>query len=225
MKLKAYLLLTRPVNLLITSSTVLVGLFLCAGEKTNLFVLILAPLSAALAAAAGNIINDYFDLEIDKINRPARPLAFGTISKKSAMFFYVVLSLTSLILASFININTFTIDFLAVVLLFYYSYKIKQIFLLGNFVIAFLTGLAFIYAGTSVNNISFAVIPAVFAFLINFIREIVKDMEDLEGDSAKGVLTFPKRFGFSAAKKVVFFTTLVLIFFYFLSFCCAALSN
>ncbi len=70
-------------------------------------------------------------------------------------------------------------------------------------IIAFLTGFAFIYGAIAVNNVRAAFIPAVFAFLINFIREIIKDMEDVEGDKRLGVFTYPILFGFKKAKRMV----------------------
>ena len=79
----------------------------------------------------------------------------------------------------------------------------KRIILLGNFIVAFLTGLAFIYGGIAVNNFKYAVIPAIFAFLINFIREIVKDMEDIEGDKSAGIFSFPYLYGFKRSKRMI----------------------
>ena len=67
-------------------------------------------------------------------------------------------------------------------------------------IIALLTGLAFIYGGFAVGNPVAAIVPAVFAFLINLIREIVKDIQDIEGDTKAGVITFPIKFGFKKSK-------------------------
>ena len=89
--------------------------------------------------------------------------------------------------------------------------------LLGNFSVASLTGLTFIYGGISVSNISVAVIPALFALLINFVREIVKDMEDVNGDIQNGIETFPYKFGFSIAKNFIVFITIIFNIIYMLS--------
>ena len=77
--------------------------------------------------------------------------------------------------------------------------------------IAFLTGLAFIYGGFASGNPVAAIVPAVFAFLINLIREIVKDIQDIEGDTKAGVITFPIKFGFKKSKILILIITISLI--------------
>ena len=100
---------------------------------------------------------------------------------------------------------------ISILLLFLYSKYLKQIPLVGNITIAFLTGLVFIFGGVIVVNPVAAIVPAVFAFLINLIREIVKDMEDVDGDSKAGVITMPIKFGFQKSKYIILFISLTLI--------------
>jgi 4-hydroxybenzoate polyprenyltransferase len=88
---------------------------------------------------------------------------------------------------------------------------LKRISLVGNLIVAFLTGLVFIFGGVVVENPAVAIVPAVFAFLINLIREIVKDMEDVEGDTKAGVNTYPVKFGFQNSKIIVLIITISLI--------------
>jgi geranylgeranylglycerol-phosphate geranylgeranyltransferase len=83
--------------------------------------------------------------------------------------------------------------------------------LLGNITVAGLAGLAFIFGGISVGKLNYAIVPAVFAFLVNLIREIVKDMEDIEGDSLNSVITLPKKFGTVVSVRVIFALTILLI--------------
>jgi geranylgeranylglycerol-phosphate geranylgeranyltransferase len=83
--------------------------------------------------------------------------------------------------------------------------------LLGNITVAYLTGLAFIFGGIAVNNVRGALIPAVFAFFINLIRELIKDMDDIEGDAKVGLQTFSKRFGTKATILLITFVTITLI--------------
>ena len=123
----------------------------------------------------------------------------------------IVLSLLSLVLSCFVNRLALLIDTSALVLLFFYSFRLKRIVLLGNFSVAFLTGLAFIYGGVSVDNSKYAIIPAIFAFFINFIREIVKDMEDIEGDKSAGIFSFPYLYGFKRSKIIISVFSLLLI--------------
>jgi geranylgeranylglycerol-phosphate geranylgeranyltransferase len=83
--------------------------------------------------------------------------------------------------------------------------------LIGNLTVAFLTGLAFIYGGIAAENPVAAIVPAVFAFLINLIREVVKDMQDVEGDKKAGVSTFAIKFGFQNSKILIVISTIILI--------------
>ena len=212
-KITALIKISRPLNLLIVFITVIVAGFICSENNEIIFKTIIAAASASFIAAGGYIINDYFDIKIDKINRPERPLASGSLGFKFAITFYFILTFIGLAISLLINLTAFIIAICTVTLLFSYSYKFKSILLLGNFSIASLTGLTFIYGGISVNNISFAIIPAMFALLINFIREIVKDMEDVDGDIKNSVQTFPHRFGFSPAKNFILFLTIILILF------------
>ena len=212
-RLLSIIKISRPLNVLIVFLTIIIAGFICSKNNEIPPPVFLAALSASFIAAAGYIINDYFDIKIDKINRPGRPLASGGISIKSAIIFYFAFSLIGLILGLKINTGVFAIAFFTEILLFIYSFKFKSIPLLGNLSVAFLTGLVFIYGGASVNNISFAIIPASFALIINLIREIVKDMEDVEGDIKNGIVTFPYKFGFSAAKKFILLITIILILF------------
>jgi geranylgeranylglycerol-phosphate geranylgeranyltransferase len=151
----------------------------------------MAAISAALTAAAGNVVNDIYDKESDKINHPERPLAKGVIKNNEAWAEYFVLTLAAILISALINQVAFAIVVLTSVLLYLYSTRLKKIPLLGNITIAYLTGLAFVYGGVAVNNVKSAYVPAVFAFIINLIRELVKDIQDMEGDKKVGLKTFP----------------------------------
>jgi len=210
-KIITYLRISRPVNALITFLVISVACIISIYGDYSVLKIILAGLSGALTASAGNVINDYFDIEIDKVNRPHRVLPKGELTLKEALNFYIFLTGIALLFSVFISLLALLEVFFAAALLFLYSYKIKKIPLLGNFVVAFLTGFAFIYGGIAVNNVEAAMIPALFAFLINFIREIVKDMEDIEGDKQQGINSYPAVHGFKKAKTLIVFITIVLI--------------
>ena len=210
-KVFAYIKISRPINLLITFLVIIVACIISINGSYSILKIILAGLTGALTASAGNVINDYFDINIDKINRPDRVLPKGDLTMKEALVVYIFLSLISLFLSIFISLIALLEVFFASALLFLYSYKIKKIPLLGNFVVAFLTGFAFIYGGIAVNNVDASIIPALFALLINFIREIVKDMEDIEGDKQQGINSYPALHGFKKTKTIIVFITIVLI--------------
>ena len=210
-KIKTSIRLTRPLNVLITFLVVIVGAVICIGQDYSLLKITLAGISAALTAGEGNVINDVVDLEPDKINHPERPLPSEKITSSEAVIEYTLLTTVALLLSAFINIIALVIVSVTWILLFLYSYRLKRIPLTGNLTVAFLTGLAFIYGGVAVNNVRSAIIPALFAFMINLIRELIKDMQDVEGDSQIGIKTLPQTLGFGKTKIIISSLSVLLI--------------
>ena len=210
-KIIAAFKIIRPINAVIAFVSVIVAAFFCSPEEISWFSVLLASFAAAFTLSAGNIINDIYDLGIDKVNRPERPLPSGKISKNSALILYFLLIAASLILSWFINLYAFIIVIIATILLVLYSKFLKRVLFIGNILVALLTGLVFIFGGVAVRNPSAAIIPALFAFLINFIREVVKDMQDVDGDKNAGVNTFPIRYGFQKSKILILLITFTLI--------------
>lgn len=217
-KTKGFFKIIRPLNCLITFFTIIIGGLICSNDNDISASLILAGVVGFIITAVSNSINDFYDVEVDKINRPGRPLPSGILTQKNVLVFFIVLSIISLILCLLINIYAFGISLISMVLLFLYSYKLKRIPLIGNIIVSLLTSLAFIFGGIVVRNVTLAIIPAVFAFLINLIREVIKDMEDADGDMLLSVSTFPIRFGDRASKYLVTAVTVVLVLFTFIPF-------
>jgi len=217
-KIQAIVKLIRPINFLITFITAVAAVFISRPDLDFSVSIILAALAASFTLASGNIINDIYDVEIDKINRSSRPLASGLITIKSAYIFYVILVIVSFVLSILVSIPVFVVVVYSQIILFLYSKFLKRILLLGNITVAFLTGLVFIYGGIVVDDYEAAVIPAVFAFLINLIREIVKDMQDVKGDEKTGVISFPIKYGFQKSKILSLFVSILLILFTFYPF-------
>lgn len=216
--IKGFFNIIRPVNCLITFIAIIVSGLICTKNNhisTNLF---LAGLVGFLITAAGNSINDIIDIDIDRINRPNRPLPSLIITLKQAWVLFVMLVTTSLVLSLFLNQFAFLIVLLSNVLLILYSLTLKRVTLFGNIVISFLTAYAFIFGGIVVENVKGALIPAVFAFLINLIREMIKDMEDIKGDKLAGLNTFPIKFGSTASQYFVLFVSTILFLFSFVPF-------
>jgi len=206
-KIKAYIRLMRPLNCLLAGVSVFIG-GVITGSVGSVPNLILAVVSAMLICAGGNSINDYFDIEIDKINKPARPLPSGIISPAYAFVFSLFLFISGFILSFFINITCIIIAGITSVLLYLYSSKLKRTVLFGNAAVALISGLAFVYGGIAVGNISKALIVGIFALLYHFAREIVKDIEDKKGDSSVGSRSFPILYG---DKPALLLTTIILI--------------
>jgi geranylgeranylglycerol-phosphate geranylgeranyltransferase len=214
-KLSAYIKIIRPFNFLITFLTVIIAALVSYKGEVSSTKVLLAALTASLTMSAGNVINDIYDMKGDKINHPERPLPSHIISIKSAYIYYLILLAVSLVLSLFISNLNFAVNVLAVILLYLYSYKFKRIPFTGNLVVSLLTGLTFIYGGIAVNNIYNSVIPALFAFLINLIREIVKDMEDVEGDMHEGIISVSSKYGFETAFNTIITLSVLLILFTF----------
>lgn len=217
-KILGIIKISRPVNFIITFLVVLTSAFICSEEIFELNKIIFTSLSASFIAGAGNIINDIFDYRIDLINRPSRPLPKKELSINFAAVLYLIFNSIGLYLAFLASWNLFFIALLICLILLIYSYSLKNILIVGNFTVAFCTASAFVYGGIAVNNWEASIIPAVFAFLVNFIREIVKDVEDQEGDLINNVITFPSKFGIKSTKKLLIFLIIVLILLTFYPF-------
>ena len=207
----SYIKITRPINVLITFFVVVVAILISQKAQTDLYTILLASIAASLVAAAGNIVNDIYDIESDKISHPKRPLVLSEISKKEAWYLYIILNFISIYIAASLKPILLVIVITSAILLFIYSAYLKKLTLVGNITIAFLTWLAFIYGGYVTGNPAAAIVPAGFAFLINLIREIVKDIQDVEGDKKAGVTTLPIKYGFQKSKILIVMSTIILI--------------
>jgi geranylgeranylglycerol-phosphate geranylgeranyltransferase len=212
-----FIQLTRPVNVLIAIFSIAMGA-LVAGNLTAWQNILLACLSGGLITAAANTINDYYDIDIDKINKPYRPLAAGAIPPNRAKIYSYILFAMGIAGSIFIHKAAFAIAALTSVLLFLYSYHFKRTVLLGNVVVSFVSGLAFIYGGLAVNNATITVIPAVFAFFYHLGREILKDIEDVLGDQSSNAKTFPIRYGVNPSRWLITIIFLLLIFLTFIPY-------
>ena len=176
------------------------------GEQLPWYILLLILMTTVLIAAGGYVINDYFDVKIDRINRPDEVIVTRTISKPAAMRLSLWLSGTGIAcgLIAAILLRSFTLGILFVAipgLLWFYSSSYKRLFMIGNLIIALLAGLTpmvVALSNTAILQLRFAsILPyttlehdlyawlggfALFAFLLTWIREIIKDMQDQMGD-------------------------------------------
>ena len=202
-KLFAYIKIVRPINVMITYLVVLVAILISQTTKLDILVYFFVPLSASLIAAAGNIINDIYDIETDRISHPERVLVKGHLDIKSAWILNFLLNTTAVFITLLLSKSLLVIAVLTIVLLYFYSTHLQRLPLIGNITVAILTGAAFIFGGLAAENVYDSIIPAVFAFMINLIRELVKDVQDIEGDSKNGYQTFPIKYGVLSTKKLI----------------------
>jgi len=197
------------------------------------FVLLI--ISSLLIAAAGNIINDYFDRNIDEINKPEKKIIDKLIKRRWAIVMHIVFSLTAILIGFYVDSQTPVFwlgisNTICVIFLFAYSISLKKKLLVGNILISLLTAwvilVCFLCYYRSLTcqgcepfewqaqlrrfmRISF--LYAGFAFVISLIREVVKDMEDIEGDKRYGCKTIPIAWGIPASKVFVAVWLVVLI--------------
>lgn len=209
-RLPALIQLSRPVNVAITFLSVFIAAFITGTLQPPQAVL-LACLSAGLIAAAANTINDFYDVEIDRINKPRRPLPAGMISPATARAAALAEFALGNLLAALISLPMLLIALVFSALTYLYSAYLKRTVLWGNIAVSLTTAAAFIYGGTAVNRPAQTVIPAALAFFFHFGREIIKDMEDVEGDSFHHANTFPVRFGMRPAIALVWINFIVLM--------------
>jgi 4-hydroxybenzoate polyprenyltransferase len=196
----------------------------------DLFFFLLV-LSCVLISAAGYAINDYFDLRIDRINKPDKIILGKNISRRQAIFFHSFFNILGVLLAIIVAVKVHllrltAIHIFAVTFLWFYAIYYKRRFLTGNIIIALLTTLIIItvwlfeFWPRSIytdNTIDFTqvrmiiLVYAGFAFLTTLIREIIKDIEDIEGDKKVGCKTMPVVWGIDKARYFVVFLIMLLI--------------
>ncbi len=201
-------------------------------EFTILFYFLCA--ASIFIAAAGYIINDYFDLNIDLVNKPQRMVVDKTIGRRWAIFFHFIFSITGILISFYIGLqngNWFIgiANTVCVLVLWFYSTNFKKQLLSGNILISLLTGwtvLVVYFFALSQNGatafetlqvnagqklLRLALLYTSFAFIITLIREIVKDMEDMEGDRRYGCRTMPIVWGVEFSKIFVVIWMVILL--------------
>lgn len=190
--MNAYLEIIRPGNAIMAVIAVLLVMLITGNFTLNAF---LACFVVFIITGGGNAINDYFDHKIDEINKPKRPIPSGRISLKAAGIYSLSLFAIGTLVAFIIGILPGIIAFLTSILLTCYAYSLKSKILIGNISVAFLTGLTFVFGGVIVGAIATSIYLGFYAFLMTMAREIVKDMEDIDGDKKEGAKTLPIIYG------------------------------
>ena len=213
-----YFKMTRPLNVILSGVSVLIAAYLM---HNNDYQLIYATsIVVMLFCAFANIINDLFDINTDKINKPKNyPFNFYTLNiyqKKYSSFliFILLLILIPLLIAhNYFDKNSIIYLYIIFFLIIIYTPCLKGTPLIGNIIISHIVSSVFIITELILEN-SFCKIlfyPIILTFMLTFIRELAKDIDDIKGDKSAGLKTFPVLFGIKYAKYVLTILTTVLI--------------
>ena len=206
--MNAYLEIIRPGNAVMAVIAVLLVMLISGNFTLNAF---LACLVVFMVIGGGNAINDYFDHKIDAINKPRRPIPSGRISLKAAKIYSLALFVIGTIIAFIIGPLPGLIALFTSIVLVLYAYNLKKMPLIGNMAVSFFIGLTFVFGAVVVGEPLLSIL-GFSPFFITMMREIVKDMEDLEGDEKEGAKTLPIIYGLKAsAITAAFFMVLAIV--------------
>ena len=209
--LVGYFRLMRPLNLFQGAIAILVCASLMDGFPSWRIILLTIAI-VWLYTGGGNSLNDYCDSEIDRINRPTRPIPSAQVSRSGALILSIILfTIGTIFSIPVLNLEVATVLFVSLFFLVTYSTFFKGKPFLGNVIVATILGLTFIFATVIFGDISRGVPPAFLAFGFTLIREIIKDMQDIEGDRSAGANTFPLKYGLDSSKRLVSILTILLI--------------
>jgi geranylgeranylglycerol-phosphate geranylgeranyltransferase len=195
MAIRPFLEITRPLNSLVAGLAAVLGYLIATGTVVTA-ALILLPI-VAFITAAGNVINDYYDAEIDAINRPQRPIPSGRVTMEQARRYSIALFVIGNALCLFTNLLCLTIAVANSLILVWYAWHLKKFPGSGNLAVAYLTGSIFLFGGALVGLEGLVRNFVVFAItlLATMSRELWKAAEDVEGDIVGGALTVPVQLG------------------------------
>lgn len=165
------------------------------GSQPAIMGLLHAIAAAFLITGAGNTINDYYDRKADRKNAPHRPIPSGMITARGAFQSAIAMFAIGIGVSYFINYQCLVLASLNSALLFLYGRNLKSSVFLGNVAVSYLTASTFVFGALIVGNPATTVFLALLAFLANVGREIIGDVEDIEGDKKSGIKTFATKHG------------------------------
>ncbi|MHA1772227.1 MAG: geranylgeranylglycerol-phosphate geranylgeranyltransferase [Candidatus Thorarchaeota archaeon] len=226
---KAFISILRPQNCIIGGLTVIAGIAIAyrmnpVGTIHDYWLnFLFGYITYFFVAGGGNIVNDIFDIEIDKINRPHRALPSGRMSIRQAWAYVVFLSALGVIFAALNGIYGSLVVMVFLIVGYAYASKVKELGLAGNFLVAFSFAFGVIYGSFiygELINAYFIPLPSwlffITAFMILQARETIKGAEDVEGDALRNVRTIARVYGYKAAAAVSFVFNLIGVVCYFL---------
>jgi len=208
-----YLALTRPGNMILTAIAVIAGSFIAAGPEIMDFQIEVAIccVCSMILVGGGNALNDYNDRETDKENHPERPIPSGSISADTASIYAQALLGSGLLILLFTleNKMPFVIALIGILLLTAYENGLKAAGISGNITVGLMSGAVFLFAGMAVNDPGPTLWMFGLAVLATITREIIKDIQDLEGDRDRR--TLPASIGIENSMRVAILFLLIAI--------------
>ncbi len=199
---------------------VILGEFLALGKMPSILDIVLGFFSIFFISASALIINDYFDIESDKINSPNRPLPAGLVTPKDVVWLFIVITLFGFITSFLINLTAFLVVVLVWIIGFLYNWQFKKTGLVGNLMVCISVSTTFIIGGITVGY-PFDKLVWFFAGLVLLIdlgEEIAADAADLDGDKKVGSKSLAVKFGRKTALKISTFIFLLVIIYSILPF-------
>lgn len=206
----------------------------------NWFGFSLLVVATLCIAAAGYIINDIYDVETDLVNKPNKVIIRNTVSEKTAYYLFIIFNVIGVLIGFYLSHLVGRSGFFALFviisgLLYIYASYLKQLLLIGNIVVSILVAMSLILVGlfellpaitvqnqeTQLTFFKIIFDYAVFAFILNLLREMIKDIEDIDGDYKAGMNTLPIALGRDRATKIAFafaFVPLFIIIYYLITY-------
>jgi 4-hydroxybenzoate polyprenyltransferase len=199
----AFLKLIRYKNLILLALLQLIVAL--TFSRNNYFLTASLIFVTLLVTASGYIINNYFDVETDYINEKQDRVVEFVISKNKTLLLYIFFTSFAIIAALFIHRNLMFIVIAIVLLLFLYSSVLKKWVIIGNVLVALLSAVSMIFVlYPSIEKTPILCFYLTSVFYISWIREVTKDIEDIEGDRSVGAITFPILFGLDRSKILLY---------------------
>ena len=207
--LLGYIMIIRPLNVFLGGLTILISSLIIKYEGPAISVIL--PVFVVMFFTIGaNTLNDYFDYEIDKINRPDRAISSGLVLRSHALILSLFFFIIGVLIALRLNKDSQLLSIgVSLPLIIAYNVKLKNYPLIGNIIVSLILAMSFIYAGLVFKKTEPLIIPALLAFGLTLIREIVKDLADIKGDKSAGLMTFPIVYG---KKKTIILCTILSLF-------------
>ena len=203
--------LIRGYNIILSGIAVLISSYLL--DSLLLYKTVEVSIIVMSTMALGNIMNDFLDIESDKINHPNRVLVNNKMATNDAIILFFLIAIILLYFSIYISFKGLLFLYLLILpLLFSYNLYLKKIPVIGNLIVSLLLGSVFLFTELSIlNSINILLVPFFLVSVFSFVREMIKDMQDYTGDKRAGMNTLPIIVGKKNMNYIIFHSMLILI--------------